>query len=246
MKNAVFWDGMPRGFCRNRRFGSDTFRRNVGSYKRQTASHPRTRESLSVVSVFPNSFPFIIHRDRILKLNAATSSHILCNSYLSNPTSIQLRPTYNKALLMRQGFLKGVHFINNQNFEVTLRITVPQRYNILSASYFITYTLLILKPVWTYGIQLCGTASTSNIEILERFQSVVLRVIVDAPCYVPNTVIRRDLQTPIVKEEIRHYSCQYSASLSVHPDDLVANLMAQHDSNRRSRRHLPKDLPTRF
>jgi hypothetical protein len=28
----------------------------------------------------------------------------------------------------------------------------------------------ILKPIWTYGIQLWGTTSTSNIEILERFQ----------------------------------------------------------------------------
>jgi hypothetical protein len=27
----------------------------------------------------------------------------------------------------------------------------------------------ILKPIWTYGIQLWGMASTSNIEILERF-----------------------------------------------------------------------------
>jgi hypothetical protein len=37
-----------------------------------------------------------------------------------------------------------------------------------------------LKPIWTYGIQLWGTASTSNIEILKRFQSKVLNVIVDA------------------------------------------------------------------
>jgi hypothetical protein len=50
----------------------------------------------------------------------------------------------------------------------------------------------ILKPIWTYGIQLWGTASTSNIEILERFQSKVLRIIVDAPWYVPNSLIRRD------------------------------------------------------
>jgi hypothetical protein len=27
----------------------------------------------------------------------------------------------------------------------------------------------ILKPIWAYGIQLWGTASRSNIEILERF-----------------------------------------------------------------------------
>jgi hypothetical protein len=32
---------------------------------------------------------------------------------------------------------------------------------------------VILKPVWTYGVQLWGTASNSNLEILERFQSKV-------------------------------------------------------------------------
>jgi hypothetical protein len=47
----------------------------------------------------------------------------------------------------------------------------------------------ILKPIWTYGKQLWGTASTSNIEILERFQSKVLRMIVAAPCYVPNSFV---------------------------------------------------------
>jgi hypothetical protein len=46
-------------------------------------------------------------------------------------------------------------------------------------------------------------------------------MIVDAPCNVPNTVIRRDLQTPTVNEEIRLYSSQFSARLSAHPDDLI-------------------------
>jgi hypothetical protein len=62
----------------------------------------------------------------------------------------------------------------------------------------------ILKPIWTYGIQLWGAASTSNVEILERFQSKSLRQIMDAPWYVSNTPIRRDLHMPTVKEEIRH------------------------------------------
>jgi hypothetical protein len=103
----------------------------------------------------------------------------------------------------------------------------------------------MLKPIWTYGIQLWGTASTSNIEILELFQSKALRMIVDAPWYVPNTVIRRDLQTPTVKDEIRRYSSQYSARLSAHPNDLTVNLIELPDK-RRLRRHLPNDLPTRF
>jgi hypothetical protein len=53
---------------------------------------------------------------------------------------------------------------------------------------------------------------------------------VDAPRYVLNTAIRRDLQIPTVKEEIRRYSSQYSARLSAHPNDLTVNLMELPDN----------------
>jgi hypothetical protein len=39
----------------------------------------------------------------------------------------------------------------------------------------------ILKPIWTYGVTLWGTACHSNIEILQRFQNKVLRTFVNAP-----------------------------------------------------------------
>jgi len=32
----------------------------------------------------------------------------------------------------------------------------------------------ILKPIWTYGVQLWGTASDSNMEIIQRFQNKYL------------------------------------------------------------------------
>jgi hypothetical protein len=86
--------------------------------------------------------------------------------------------------------------------------------------------------MWTYGIQLWGMASTSNIEILEHFQFKSLRMIVDAPWYVPNTVIRRDLQIPTVKEEISCFSSQYSARLSANPNDLIVNLIELPDNRR--------------
>jgi hypothetical protein len=103
----------------------------------------------------------------------------------------------------------------------------------------------ILKPLWTYGIQLWGTASISNVEILEIFQSKVLRMIVDAPWYVPNTLIRRDLHCPTAKEEIRRFSSHYGARLRTHPNHLTVNLLRLPD-NRRLRRYLPNDLPARF
>jgi hypothetical protein len=66
----------------------------------------------------------------------------------------------------------------------------------LSTSNKLVICKAILEPIWTYGMELWGTASTSNIEILECFQSNTLRMTVDAPV----TVIQRDLQTPTVKE----------------------------------------------
>jgi hypothetical protein len=54
-------------------------------------------------------------------------------------------------------------------------------------------------------------------------------MIVDAPWYVPNTVMRRDLQIPTVKE-VRRYSSQYSALLSAHPIDPIENLIELPDN----------------
>jgi hypothetical protein len=81
----------------------------------------------------------------------------------------------------------------------------------------------VLKPIWTYGIQLWGTTSNSNIEILERFQSKVLRLIVNDPWYVPNSVIRKGLRIPSVKEAISRFSSHYNVRISVHPNELTAS-----------------------
>jgi hypothetical protein len=104
----------------------------------------------------------------------------------------------------------------------------------------------ILKPIWTYGIQLWGTASTSNIEILgKKPQSKALRMIVDAPWYVPNTLIRRHLHISTVKDEIRCFNSHYGARLRTHPNHLAVNLLGQ-PANRRLRRFLPNNLLARF
>jgi hypothetical protein len=82
-------------------------------------------------------------------------------------------------------------------------------------------------------------------EILERFQSKVLRMIVGALWYVLNSLIRRDLSCPTVKEKIRRYSSHYGDPLRIHPNHLAVNLLRLPDS-RRIRRFLPTDLPDRF
>jgi hypothetical protein len=59
--------------------------------------------------------------------------------------------------------------------ECTVHITirVSETSNTVSTTNKLLLYKTILKTIWTYGIQLWGTASTSNIEVLERFQSKV-------------------------------------------------------------------------
>jgi hypothetical protein len=104
----------------------------------------------------------------------------------------------------------------------------------------------ILKPVWTYGIQLWGSAAKSNIDIIQRFQSKILRCITGAPWYVPNNVIQRDLHMVSVKEEISKYSVKYHNRLSHHPNKLAMNLLNTEADVRRLGRFHPTDLPKRF
>ena len=56
----------------------------------------------------------------------------------------------------------------------------------------------ILKPVWAYGLQLWGSTKQSNTDIIKRFQNKVLRNIVDAPRYIRNDDLRRDLQVEMI------------------------------------------------
>ena len=90
----------------------------------------------------------------------------------------------------------------------------------------------ILQPIWTYGVQLWGSASNSNLDILERFQSKVLRIITDAPWYVPNKVIRRDLKVSSVRQEVRIYSVTYRHRLDAHPNRLAKSLFQGPAPNR--------------
>jgi hypothetical protein len=104
----------------------------------------------------------------------------------------------------------------------------------------------ILKPVWTYGIQLWGSTSNSTIDILERFQSKVLRIITDALWYVPNAVITRDLQVPTVRQAVRTYSVTYRQRLTDHPNRLASSLLQEPRYTRRLKCYYPEDLATRF
>ena len=68
----------------------------------------------------------------------------------------------------------------------------------------------ILKPIWTYSTPLWGTASNSNIEIVQRYQNKVLRPIANAPWCIYNKVLHADLKIPTTREEITKLTVKYT------------------------------------
>jgi hypothetical protein len=55
--------------------------------------------------------------------------------------------------------------------------------------------------------------------------SKVLRLIANAPRYVPNTVLYAQLLIPTVKAEITNFGTKYREKLTVHPDELIPALV---------------------
>lgn len=100
----------------------------------------------------------------------------------------------------------------------------------------------ILKPIWTYGIQLWGCASKSNIQIIQRFQNKALRNIVDAPWYSRNRDIDRDLQMDTVDETIAKFASSHEQRLLSHVNVEAIQLVDNKNFQRRLKRTKPFEL----
>jgi hypothetical protein len=107
----------------------------------------------------------------------------------------------------------------------------------------------IRKPIWTYGTPLWGTASNSNVEMLQRYQNKVLRTMVNSPWYIPYELLHTDLQISTVTDEITKFSTKYRLLLDLvktkfrdklltHPNQLTSILLEE-EGPRRLKRYKP-------
>ena len=111
----------------------------------------------------------------------------------------------------------------------------------LDLDYKVLLYKAIIKPIWLYGIQLWGSASSTNIEKIQRRQSKLLRIITGAPWYVRNSNIHRDLNIPTIREEIKNSCINYMKKLAEHPNPLARDLLT-FEGHRRLRRLETLDL----
>jgi hypothetical protein len=99
-----------------------------------------------------------------------------------------------------------------------------------------------LAFVWTYGIQLWGCAAQSTIAVIQRFQNKVLRDIVNAPWYIRNTDLHRDLNMEMVTAAIRRFARKHEARLHQHVNVEAIQLLDNSALVRRLKRTKPFEL----
>jgi hypothetical protein len=90
-----------------------------------------------------------------------------------------------------------------------------------------------------------GTGNVIKSRLMSRFQKKTLRLITNAPWYVPNAVLHTDLQLLTIRAEITRMRGMYKAKLEAHPNDLAKTLCIPHTLGRISKIK-PLDLPQRF
>jgi hypothetical protein len=99
----------------------------------------------------------------------------------------------------------------------------------------------VIAPIWTYGLELWGCASKSNIAIFQRFQSKLLRANVNAPWYITNAMIHSDLGITTVQYVIHKKSNKHRANLQPHSNPLLQSLSSD-NIPRILKRRWPTDL----
>ena len=89
----------------------------------------------------------------------------------------------------------------------------------------------VLKPVWTYGIELWGCATKSNIAVIQQYQSKLLRNITNAPRYVSNQTLHSDLHILHVHMVCWERTATHHMTLDSHSNPLTEPLV--HPPNNR-------------
>jgi uncharacterized protein YeeX (DUF496 family) len=103
----------------------------------------------------------------------------------------------------------------------------------------------VIRPVWSYGIQLWDCASESNIQVIQHYQNKVLKCIVKASRYVRNSDLHRDLGIETVTDIIAEFAKSHEKRLQDHINIEASRLIIVNNITRRLKRKKPFELVIR-
>jgi hypothetical protein len=100
----------------------------------------------------------------------------------------------------------------------------------------------VIYPVRSYGIQLWGCANESNIQVIQRYQNKVLKCIVNAPWYIRNSDLHRDLGVETVTGIIAKFAKSHGKRRQDHINIKASRLLNVNNITRRLKRKKPFEL----
>lgn len=218
----------------------------LGSSRRRDVASRKVQEHLANLEIW-------LRRWRV-KVNPSKSTHVtftlrpgncptlmLCNE----PIPQEQKVKYLGLWLDRRMSWKH-HYRAKRN---QLNTKLKQLYPLLCprSKLHLTQKLLIykclLQPVWSYGLQVVGSAALSHLRLFQRFQSKTLRLVCNAPFYVSNRTLHADLRMPFIKEVAHSMYGRFFGTLGHHQNELVRRMSTrQIPTLRRLRRSWIRDL----
>ena len=99
----------------------------------------------------------------------------------------------------------------------------------------------VIKAIWSYGIEMWGCFSKSNIVIMQRSQSKIPRTIANAPWYVTNHTLHTDFNIPYASDVIHERINKHYNNLEADPSPLLGPLL-QPINTKRLKTFWPIDL----
>lgn len=189
-----------------------------------------------------------------IKLNDTKAVHInFTNKKLQDPPQLRMHgtiiPHHNSAKYLGMNLDVKVKWNEHTKIKLTeLRLRYRQIYWLMGRNSQVSiYNKMllynqILKPIWVYGIQLWGCAADCHIKSIQTFQNKVLRNAVNAPWYIRNSDLHRDLGIPMVHEVIEQMALKHQSKLIDHINEEATQLLNTTNLTRRLKRKKPLDL----
>ena len=103
----------------------------------------------------------------------------------------------------------------------------------------------IIRPLWSYGIQIWGPAKPSNIRPIQSFQNITLRIITGAPWYLTNQALHNDLKIKTANELAKLHYKHFHTKLLLSTNPLIQAMSSNRipdDPPRRLKRNWNRDL----
>uniref|UniRef100_A0A2S2N814 Putative RNA-directed DNA polymerase n=1 Tax=Schizaphis graminum TaxID=13262 RepID=A0A2S2N814_SCHGA len=189
-----------------------------------------------------------------IKINENKSSHITFTLRPNTSPSV----TLNNETIPRESSVKylGIHLDQRLTWAThiktkrkSMKIKLHKLRQLLRSKISLSDKTLVYKqlirPALTYGIEFWGSTKTSNLNLLQSFQSISLRLMTNAPWYVSNLTIHKDLNIPtLLTLASTHYKKLHSKTNN-HPNPLISNLSSKtlpDNPPRRLKRNWPRDL----